>query len=229
MQLERNASIRLCLLHDGNQVQQGTPIASTTPRARVRRQLISAQDVIDIPEAPDPARNIDVATSRTDTRALPPVLGTQSLLPAIPMTMMAMANTRVETHQPHQMSKFWMWVQLSTVAPHPPPWYRVSNATISSFVENVAQKSVHVCKSRTKMSLGYQCVTLACWTSSIVSQTRRVSHRLATIVAHKRKVLTIHSCRAMTTIVAGHVNAYFLTCWTWTVRFSITTCYDLFF
>ena len=94
MQLETNASIRLCLLHDGNQVQPGTPIASTTPRARVRRQLISAQDDIDIPEAPDPTGKIDVATARADTRALPPVLGTQFFLPAIPMTMMSVANTR---------------------------------------------------------------------------------------------------------------------------------------
>jgi hypothetical protein len=96
MHLETNTSIRLCLCHDGSQVQSATPIACTTQKPRVRRQLNSVQPVIDIPEAPGPVGKIDVAATRADARALPvpPALGTQRLLPVIFMTMSSVANTR---------------------------------------------------------------------------------------------------------------------------------------
>ena len=52
---EKNASIRLCLRHDGSQGPMGTPVAFTTPKRKVRRQLISQagspQAAIDIPTA----------------------------------------------------------------------------------------------------------------------------------------------------------------------------------
>jgi hypothetical protein len=55
MFLEKNASIRLCLRHDGSQGPMGTPVTFTTPKRKVRRQLISQaaspQAVIDIPTA----------------------------------------------------------------------------------------------------------------------------------------------------------------------------------
>jgi hypothetical protein len=57
MYLERNASIRLCLLHDGSQ-GPGTPVSFTTPTPKVRRQLISPQAAIDIPT--EPAGMIDL-------------------------------------------------------------------------------------------------------------------------------------------------------------------------
>ena len=37
MYLEKNVSIRLCLLHDGSQGPMGTPVAFTTPKPQVRR------------------------------------------------------------------------------------------------------------------------------------------------------------------------------------------------
>ena len=68
MQLERNASIRLCLLHDGSQGESGTPVSFTTPTPKDRRQLISPppQAAIDIPT--EPAGMIDLRGGRTGSK-----------------------------------------------------------------------------------------------------------------------------------------------------------------
>jgi hypothetical protein len=58
MFLEKNASIRLCLLHDGSQGPMGTPVAFTTPKGKVRRQLIS--------QAGSPQAAIDIPTASTE-------------------------------------------------------------------------------------------------------------------------------------------------------------------
>jgi hypothetical protein len=88
MQTERNAKITLCVLHDGSQVQSGSPIVQTTPTRRSRRNLLPVLDI------PDPRANISMAgvrtafpVARSDTRSHtdPPIVVTQVFLPVVPM------------------------------------------------------------------------------------------------------------------------------------------------
>jgi hypothetical protein len=76
MYLERNALIRLCLLHDGSQGPSGTPVASTTPKPKVKRQLISPQAAIDIPTVP--AEMIDIRGGRTGFGTARPMSGVRT-------------------------------------------------------------------------------------------------------------------------------------------------------